>query len=346
MLIGLTFDLRSAYLAEGYGEIETAEFDRDDTVDGIEHALLELGHQTVRIGHVRQLVNRLAAGERWELVFNICEGLYGTARESQVPALLDAYDIPYTFSDAGVMALSLNKAWTKAVLGDAVPTPHYEVVESASAIEASALSMPLFVKPLLEGTGKGVGPESVVRSKRDLQNQCRQLLQEFNQPVLVETYLPGREFTVGLLGTGDAARVLGTFEIILLDTAEANAYGYVNKEECEERIRYQLVDGANDPVVLQAERHALTAWRKLGCRDGGRVDLRCDVDGVPNFIEVNPLAGLNPVHSDLPMLATAVGVTFVGLVGQIVDSAAERVAAAAPAIAAPVSSTQPVARVA
>lgn len=325
MLIGLTFDLRSAYLAEGYGEIETAEFDRDDTITGIEQALQQLGHQTVRIGHVRQLVTRLAAGERWDLVFNICEGLYGTARESQVPALLDAYAIPYTFSDAGVMALSLNKAWTKAVLGNSVPTPWYTVVDSVASIDDVDLPLPVFVKPLLEGTGKGVGPASVVRNRDALRRQCNSLLHEFNQPVLVETYLPGREFTVGLVGTGENARVLGTFEIILLATAEADAYGYTNKEECEERIKYELVDGATDPVVRLAEEYALTAWRRLDCRDAGRVDLRCDSFDVPNFIEVNPLAGLNPVHSDLPMLATARGVSFVELVRQIVDSAAERV---------------------
>lgn len=324
MLVGLTYDLRSAYLAEGYGEEETAEFDRADTVDAIEQSLWQLGHDTVRIGHVRDLVVRLAAGERWDLVFNICEGLHGSARESQVPCLLDAYDIPYTFSDAGVMALSLNKAWTKSALEGVVPAAGGCVVASMADVARVDLPLPLFVKPLLEGTGKGITAGSVIRERGQLEAQCGQLLAQYHQPVLVERYLPGREFTVSLVGTGTNARVLGTFEIILLDTAENDVYGYLNKEECEERVEYRLVH-ANDPVVAQAEAHALAAWRELGCRDAGRVDLRCDEAGEPCFMEVNPLAGMNPVHSDLPMLATAVGMEYVDLIRAIVESAAERV---------------------
>lgn len=325
MLIGLTYDLRSAYLAEGFGEVETAEFDRDDTIDAIEHALVTLGHQVVRIGHVRQLVGCLARGKRWDLVFNICEGLRGTARESQVPGLLDAYGIAYTFSDAGIMALSLNKAWTKAVLAHDIATPAYRVVERLADLGAVDLAFPLFVKPLSEGTGKGIGAGSVVRSTEALSRQCEYLLETFRQPVLVETFLPGREFTVSILGTGERSRVLGTFEIVLLDAAEPEAYGYVNKEECEDKVLYRLVSADQDPTVRQAEVLALTAWRKLGCRDAGRIDIRCDVIGKPAFIEVNPLAGIHPQHSDLPMLATAVGMDYVELIRLIVESAAERV---------------------
>jgi len=325
MLVGLTYDLRSAYLAEGYGEEETAEFDRDDTVDAIERCLKVLGHETVRIGHIRDLAARLTRGERWDFVFNICEGLSGSARESHVPCLLDAYDIPYTFSDAGVMALSLNKAWTKSVLEGAVPVASGFVVETVDDVARITMPLPLFVKPLLEGTGKGITEASVIREPGQLRAQCEALLSQYHQPVLVERYLPGREFTVSLVGTGDAARVLGTFEIILLDSAERDVYGYVNKEECEDRIEYRVVNGASDDVVARAETYALSAWRKLGCRDAGRVDLRCDAMGEPCFMEVNPLAGMNPVHSDLPMVATAVGVEYLELIRIIVDSTVTRV---------------------
>lgn len=331
MLIGLTYDLRSTYLAEGYGEEETAEFDRDDTIDAIEAALSTLGHRTNRIGHVRHLIARLAAGERWDLVFNICEGLHGSARESQVPCMLDAYQIPYTFSDAGVMALSLNKAWTKSVLDGVVPTAAGSVVASPGDIAGVMLALPLFAKPLLEGTGKGITASSVIRDRGELTEQCKQLLARYNQPVIVERYLPGREFTVSVVGTGSLARVLGTFEIILLSSAEADVYGYLNKEECEQRIEYRLVRGTDDAAVMRAEQHALRAWQELGCRDAGRVDLRCDDAGEPCFIEVNPLAGINPVHSDLPMLATAVGMSYVELIRLIVESASLRIAAHEPA---------------
>ena len=325
MLVGLTYDLRSDWLADGYGEEDTAEFDRADTIDAIEQALSSLGHETVRIGRLTELVRRLAAGERWDLVFNICEGLHGTARESEVPCLLDAYGIAYTFSDAAVMALSLNKSWTKSVLAGVVPMAKEQVVSRLDDIGRLDLPLPLFAKPLLEGTGKGITASSVIRDRQQLASQCRALLDRYGQPVLVEQYLPGREFTVGILGSGASARALGTFEIVLLGEAEPDVYGYLNKEECESRVEYRLIDTGVDAVASRAETHALRAWQALGCRDAGRVDLRCDASGEPCFMEVNPLAGMNPVHSDLPMLATATGMDYVSLIGHIVDSAMTRI---------------------
>ncbi len=281
----------------------------------------------MRIGCARELIEHLAAGQRWDLVFNICEGLSGPGRESQVPAILEVYGIPVTFADAAVMGLCLNKAWAKMVVAEAgVATPRHAVIERAADVATVELQPPLFVKPIGEGTGKGTSAASVVMSVAELERQSLALLERYRQPVLVETYLPGREFTVGLLGTGPNARVLGTLEIELLATAEANVYSYVNKEECETRVLYRLVDGRADPVVARAEAAALSAWRVLGGRDGGRIDLRADSAGEANFIEANPLAGLHPAHSDLPMLATAVGMPYAELIRAIVDSAAERVA--------------------
>jgi D-alanine-D-alanine ligase len=143
--------------------------------------------------------------------------------------------------------------------------------------------------------------------------------------VLVETYLPGREFTVGLVGSGESAEVLGTLEIILLEGAEAGAYSYVNKEHCEQLVEYRLVHAASDEQVRTAEATALAAWKALGCRDAGRIDLRCDSMGRPSFLEVNPLAGLHPEHSDLPILATKIGLPYVKLIERIVASATPRV---------------------
>jgi D-alanine-D-alanine ligase len=329
MLIGLTYDLRQDYLAAGFTEDETAEFDRPDTVAAIESALAQLGHQTDRIGHIRQLVSRLAQGDRWDLVFNIAEGLCGIAREAQVPALLDAYGIAYTFSDPLVMALTLHKGLTKTlVAAGGVPTPAFAVVESPADVAGVDLPFPLFAKPVAEGTGKGVTPASKVRDAQALRTVCESLLVKYQQPVLVETFLPGREFTVGILGTGDKAAPLGTMEIVLLERAEADVYSYVNKERCEELVEYRLVPSDGDPTVREAEDVALRAWRLLGCRDAGRIDLRCDAAGRPSFLEVNPLAGIHPEHSDLPILATKVGLPYVELIGRIVASAEPRSAEA------------------
>jgi len=329
MLVGLTYDLRAEYLAAGYGEEETAEFDRPETIDALEDALRQLGHATDRIGNARQLIGRLARGDRWDLVLNIAEGLFGIAREAQVPAILDVYQIPYTFSDPLIMALSLDKGLSKvAVRHAAVPTPDFAIVRRPADVERVDLTFPLFAKPLAEGTGKGITAASKLRDREALERVCRKLLADFRQPVLVEQYLCGREFTVGLLGTGDDAEVLGTLEIVLLPGAEEGVYSYVNKERCEELVEYRPVRAEEDAEVCRAEQIALAAWRALGCRDGGRVDLRSDMQGRPQFLEVNPLAGLHPSHSDLPMIATAVGMPYVELIGRIVRSAATRVSAA------------------
>lgn len=326
MRLGLTYDLRSEYLAAGYGEEETAEFDRDDTIDSIEAALRELGHKTDRVGNVQQLVKRLAAGDRWELVFNICEGLRGPGRESVVPALLDAYNIPYTFADPLVLAVSLHKGMTKTLLREhGLATPRSMLVEDVAFLSHLRLRYPLFIKPVSEGTGKGITAASKINSPDELAAGCRNLLEKFRQPVLVEEFLPGREFTTALVGTGDDARVLGTMEIILLDAAEPEVYSYVNKERCEELVEYRLGRPDADPEVAATEALALAAWRALGGRDAGRVDIRSDASGQPQFIEVNPLAGLHPQHSDLPIIATMVGMPFVELIRRIVDSAARRV---------------------
>ncbi len=320
--IGLTYDLRSEYLAQGYSEEETAEFDRDETIDAIERAVREEGYATDRIGNFRGLIDALAEGRKWDLVFNICEGMHGMGREALVPALLDAWKIPYTFSDPVVLAVSLNKAMTKRIVRDAgVPTPDFAVVESLADADAVSLPFPLFAKPLGEGTGKGINPSSRILSREDLRAVCADLLATFRQPVLVETYLPGREFTTAIVGTGPQAEVIGTMEVILLETAEAHAYTYVNKEYCDDRVRYELARGRE---AEQCESLALRAWRALGARDAGRIDIRMDARGVPSFIEVNPLAGLHPQHSDLPIICTMIGVSFQQLIHRILESAKRR----------------------
>lgn len=326
MLVGLTYDLRSDYLAMGYSEEETAEFDRPDTIDAIDGALKELGYRTQRIGHIRALAARLVAGDRWDIVFNIAEGLHGIAREAQVPALLDAYDIPYTFSDPLVMALTLDKGLTKRVLRDlGVPTTDFAVVSSDAEIERVALPFPLFAKPIAEGTAKGIDARSKIDTREQLRTKCAELLRTFRQPVLVEPFLPGREFTVGITGTGDGAAAVGTLEVVLHDGAEPFAHTYHNKEHCEELVGYPLADAAS---ARQAERIALEAWRGLNCRDAGRVDLRMGADDRMYVLELNPLAGLHPSHSDLPILCRAVGMPYLELIRRIMDSARARTAQA------------------
>ncbi|MCP5153109.1 MAG: D-alanine--D-alanine ligase [Ectothiorhodospiraceae bacterium] len=323
MRIGITYDLRSEYLARGYGLEETAEFDRDDTVEALEQALEALGHQPERIGSVGALVDALAAGRRWDLVFNIAEGMHGFGREAQVPALLDAYGIPYTFSDPLVMSVCLHKAVTKQVMAaHGLATPAFRLVHTVAEAREVDLPLPLFAKPVAEGTSKGVDRESVIRSREALVAACERLLARYRQPVLVERFLPGREFTVGILGSGARARALGAMEVVALAGADLEVYSYENKELCEERVVYRL---ATDSAGRAASRLALECWRRIGGRDVGRIDVRLDEQGRASLIEVNPLPGLHPGHSDLPILCGLLGIPFLALIERILASASERV---------------------
>lgn len=323
MKIGLTYDLRQDYLNMGYSEEETAEFDKESTVEGIEKALHELGYLTERIGHVKNLVKALAEGKRWDLVFNITEGMFGLAREAQVPALLDAYEIPYVFSDAYTLTITLDKALTKIIIQKlGIPTADFFVLKDIKDINKINLPYPLFAKPIAEGTGKGINANSKITTKEQLEEVCKYILEEFKQPVLIETFLSGDEFTVGITGTGDNAKVVAVMEIVLGEKAEAEIYSYSNKDNYEDRVSYRL---AADEIVKQCEEVALAAWKGLGCRDGGRVDVRMDANGIVNFIEVNPLAGLNYITSDLPIMCGLKGISFNVLIKDILESALKRV---------------------
>jgi D-alanine-D-alanine ligase len=313
--IGLTYDLRDVYLARGFSEDDVAEFESGETVEALLRTFTALGHEPVDIGHVKNLTERVAAGERWNVVFNIAEGVRGVGREAQVPALLEAYDIPYTFSDPLTLAVCLHKGVTKHLVRDrGVPTPDFHVVEQLGDLDRVKLAFPLFIKPVAEGSSKGVTNISLVRDRAELSAGCRVLLSRYRQPVLVEEFLPGREFTVGIIGTGETATALGVMEIHLHDQNEKAAYSRDNKLFYESRVSYSLVDDGKRDEAIDV---AVSAWKMLGCRDAGRVDLRCDSHGAVHFLEVNPLAGLHPIHSDLVILCRLQGIAYESLIARI-----------------------------
>ena len=322
LLIGITYDLRTEYLAAGYSMEDTAELDSVETIDAIETVLRNLGHETERIGNMGQLLLRLARGGRWQLVFNMAEGLWGVDREARVPELLEARGVPCTFSDALLLTAGMHKGKSKQLARRAgVRTADFEVVETLAEAERCRLSMPLFVKPVSEGSSKGITAANVVADGQELIRRCAALLERYRQPVIVEAYLPGREFTVGLVGTGERARVLGVMEILYGSGAEAGGYTYANKANFKACVRYEL---ATDRTALLAGAMALQAWRFMGGRDAGRVDMRCDANGDPHFLEVNPLAGLHPDSSDLPILCRLAGIGYEELIASILSSACRR----------------------
>ena len=333
MKIGITYDLREDYLRKGYSEEETAEFDSEETISAIEKTINELGYKAERIGNIYNLIKRISSRERWDLVFNIAEGLYGRNRESQVPALLEAYSIPYTFSDPLTLSLCLDKALAKRLVRAAgVQTPEFFTVSSLEELKEDNLkkyllncnlTFPLFIKPISEGTGKGISSESIVWNTRNVQSHCINLLNTYGQPVLVEKYLSGKEYTVGILGTGMNAKVIGVLEIEFFENINNDAYSYMNKKFYEQRVKYSIVD--DKKILKETSDIALKTYNVLECKDAGRADLRADENGKLYFLEMNPLAGLHPVHSDLIILSRKVGISYKELIGEIINSAVQRI---------------------
>jgi D-alanine-D-alanine ligase len=320
MKVGLTYDLRSWYIDRGYSMDETAEFDKQETVDALENSLKLMGHETEHVGNAFQLIEALAAGKKWDIVFNIAEGLYGDGRESVVPAILDQYKIPYVFSGPVIMGLSLNKHLAKLVVAaSGVPVSPGSLITELKDLENCNLEFPLFIKPVSEGTGKGITDKSLVTSSAQLLKMAEWILAEFHQPALVEEYLPGREFTVGIVGYGDDAFAIGGMEVMTINNLP---YSVEVKENYQNYCTYKILD---PDVVDECKSVALRAWKALDAVDAGRIDLKADRNGKICFIEANPLAGLNPVHSDLPMLSRMYGIEYQTLMEMIMKSAIKRI---------------------
>ncbi|MFH1623879.1 MAG: ATP-grasp domain-containing protein [Pseudomonadota bacterium] len=338
MRIGLTFNLRKSYkLQAGDPPDRYVEFDSEETIEAIRTALEGLGHDVALIGDVTSLLPFLPTSEL-DLVFNIAEGVEGRSREAQMPAILEAFCIPYTFSDPLTLALSLDKGMTKRVMQtEGIPTPDFYLVEEAARVNGD-LPFPLFVKPAYEGTAKGVSPKCLIKDFDSLHREVSRLLSLYRQPVLVERYLPGEEYTVGILGTGRKARVLGMMQVVVHDKSQGNMYTQLAKEEYENRVTY--IPGEMIPVKIrqQIEAVSLKAYQVLGCRDAGRVDIRCDEFGHPNFLEINPLAGLHPTRADLCIIANQVGMNYRELIEEILASALDRYSSRGTAHHAPTQS--------
>jgi D-alanine-D-alanine ligase len=266
------------------------------------------------------MLDRLAA-ERVDGVFNMAEGMGGRGRESQVPALLDMYRIPYTGSSALALAMTLDKSLGKMVAqANGIPTAPFMVIPRREDGEEwgweADLTYPLFAKPSNEGSSMGITAKSLCHNERELDEAVARLSRY--GAVLVEEFLPGEEYTVGVVD----GQVVGVMQVVSLRNEPNFIYSLEVKREYEDRVTYRLAE-ADDAAQV-----ALQVWRALGLRDLARVDIRRDRNGVPNFVEVNPLPGVHPVKSDLVILARFAGVSYNELIGRVLDSAARRWACA------------------
>ncbi len=314
--VGLTYNRRRTTELTADRDHD-AEYDTPQTISAIREAVESYGHTVVELEATPELSTLLPAAAV-DLVFNIAEGMGGRNREAQVPALLELLGIPYTGSDPAAMSLALDKSLAKQIVAQAgVPTPSSMVVRTGKERLVKGLEFPLMVKPVAEGSSKGIVGRSVVENEAELREAAREIIQKYKQDALVETYLPGREFTVALLGESKP-KALPPMEVIFTDPARKHP---IYDFECKFRglgIRYEVPAKLDEPLLREIERVSKRAFVALGCRDYSRVDLRIDAQGRVNFVECNPLPGLSPGFSDMCLIADAVGISYRTLIGEII----------------------------
>ena len=256
-----------------------------------------------------------------DVVFNIAEGMTGRNREAQVPSLCELLGVPYTGSDSATLSICLDKALAKRLLVD-VDTPAFQVL-STGREKLRALRFPVIVKPNQEGTSKGISGKSVCDDEAQLRQRARELIERYGQPALVEEYIAGREFTVGLLGER-RPRVLPPMEVVFLTQRERPVYDYACKQEWQRHVRYECPASLSKEELRAIERTCRTTFMTLGCRDVARIDLRLTPEGRVYVIEVNPLPGLTPDYSDLCLIANGAGIEYRTLIGEIMSGAVKR----------------------
>jgi D-alanine-D-alanine ligase len=254
-----------------------------------------------------------------DLIFNIAEGVEGRNREAQVPALCELLGIPYTGSDSATLAIALDKALCKKVLSQhGVPTPKFQVMETGRERLDQELKFPLIVKPNAEGSSKGIGTASVVDNEEELRVKVASIIDRYRQPALVEEYIHGREFTIGLLGNKRRLRVLPPMEIRFKDSnLPRPVYDYVVKQEWEKHVEYECPARLTEAETRAIEKVARATFASLECRDFARVDLRMAADGKIYVFEVNPLPGMTPGYSDLVLISKGAGMDYDQLMAEI-----------------------------
>ena len=306
---------------------DQAEWDPPETIIAISSALARQGHVVVHLEATPDLPRVLAEADV-DLIFNIAEGVEGRNREAQVPALCELLGIPYTGSDSATLAIALDKALCKKVLMQHdILTPKFQVMETGRERLSSDLSFPLIVKPNAEGSSKGIANANVVDNLDELRTAVRSILDRYRQPAIIEEYISGREFTVGLLG-GKRARVLPPMEIRFIDPSiKRPVYDFVVKQEWKKHVYYECPAKLTDAERKNIEKVARDTFWALDCRDVARVDLRMDDEGRIYVLEVNPLAGLTPNYSDLVLISKAAGMDYDQLMGEIMMGGLRRLRA-------------------
>ncbi len=320
--VGLTYNLKK-HISSHVADAE-AEYDSIETVHAIREAI-EDDHCRVELMEADETLPERLAKHTVDIVFNIAEGIQGRGREAEVPALCNMLRIPFTGSDETTLCIALDKALTKRILSTYhVRTPKYRVIGKGEP-RTGGFAFPAIVKPNAEGSSKGISDVAIVTDRKTLRALVEKNIRDYGQDMLVEEYIPGREFTVGIVGNGADMHVFPPMEIIYLDKeTEYNIYSFTVKQNYEKLIRYKSPADIDAQTEAEMVRTARKVYNALQCRDFARMDFRLAPDGKLHFIEINPLPGLAPGYSDFPMLAKFNGTDYKTLVRSVLKAALKR----------------------
>lgn len=308
-----------------------SEFDSQETINAIVGALQKNGHDVACINAGSVDLFSYFRKNRVDIVFNIAEGKSGKFRESEIPAILDYLNIPYTGSNTFSLALALNKALTKKILkAENIPTPNFQVFTSTQDKLKANLKFPLIVKPNCEGSAKGIDASNVVDTEEALYEKVSELAGKYQQEILVEEFIHGKELTVGVLENG-APKILPILEIDFSGCSKSGEFFYSwRMKEFQGNAELGLVPSFHCPARLdkqieeQVKEVALRTHQAVGCFDISRTDIRLDKDNIPYVLEINPLPGLDPKESNFPIMAYAAGMKFDDLINSVLMSAHKR----------------------
>ena len=322
--VGFTFNVKRIKPQIDGRKDEEAEYDAPSTIQAVREAIAAAGHEVIDLEATSELPNVLATTPV-DLVFNMAEGIKGRNREAVVPALMELLDIPYSGSDPAALSIALDKALAKRIVRQhGILTPNFVTLQTGKErLPRELMKFPLIVKPVAEGSSKGVHHTSVVETEAELREAAREMIAKYDQPALVESYVAGREFTVGLLGER-RPKVLPPMEVVFLAGEKHPVYSFEYKQDWSSKIRYDVPAQLEPAQLRSLERAARECFIALGCRDVARVDFRMDEQGKVYFLECNPLPGLTPGWSDLVLIAKAAGIEYHALIAEILSGAIRR----------------------
>jgi D-alanine-D-alanine ligase len=323
MIVGLTYNLKKG-IESDIEDIE-AEYDSIETVVAIKETLEQLGCRVELFEANNEIFKKLLC-TNVDIIFNIAEGIFGRGREAQIPAILNFLKIPFVGSDETTLCIALDKALTKRFLSTyRIKTPKYKLLNSKKIGQVSNMKFPVIVKPNAEGSSKGISDIAVVNNYEQLRQLVEKNIAAYDQPMLIEEYIEGREFTVAIVGNDSEVTVFPPMEIRYKEKGQNyNIYSFNVKKNYKEYIEYICPAEIDQTVEKKLMDTAKKIYKILDCKDFSRIDFRMSEDGDIYFIEINPLPGLSPGYSDYPMITEFNGVRYRDTIKMILNSALKR----------------------